>query len=299
MITENIPQTIGPQCDHSTVTFEQAVRALSDGPIALDLETFATDERSGDDALDPGRGEIRLVSLCSERGEPQLIDHLVTPIPAAGLAELLKSRLVIMHHAAFDCAWLKAKLGFWPARIFDTLTAERVLTNGLGVRCRLEDTVMRNLGVTLNKGFGGSDWGTLFLSDEQLCYAGDDVQHLHALMTKQEGLLQAAGLYSVFECETALLRIVQHMQENGIMVDAALLESLRDELALEASSRAARLREGLGVLNANSPAQLKVALNAAGVQVGNTAEKRLPRMRTHFVGWCWITGILRCNDGRR
>jgi len=73
-------------------------------------------------ALDPAQGEIRLVSLCIPDGFPQLVDHMMTPIDTETMRELLANRLVIMHNAAFDCAWVKEKFGVRPAQIFDTLS---------------------------------------------------------------------------------------------------------------------------------------------------------------------------------
>ena len=180
------------------VAFDEAVRALGPGPLALDLETYSVNYPASDEALDPALGEIRLVSLCSAEGAPQLIDHMLTPILPGQIASLLADRIVIMHHAAFDCAWLKAKFGVWPCQIFDTLTAERILTNGLGLSNKLGDTLERELGLVLDKEAGASDWGGLFLTPDQMLYAASDVLHLHRLMAKQTDPLHKDGLCGKF-----------------------------------------------------------------------------------------------------
>ena len=146
-----------------TVTFDQALQHLGPGPLALDLETYSINYPTSDEALDPALGEIRLVSLCSSGGVPQLIDHMLTPILPKQMASLLADRLIITHNTAFESAWLKAKFGVWPSQIFDTVTAERIITNGLGVSNKLGDALERELGLVLDKEVGASDWGGLFL----------------------------------------------------------------------------------------------------------------------------------------
>jgi hypothetical protein len=66
--------SVGPP---QTVTFEPALAGVGEGPIALDLETYAVNTPGGDEALNPMQGEIRLVSLCEASGEPQLKNRLV------------------------------------------------------------------------------------------------------------------------------------------------------------------------------------------------------------------------------
>jgi ribonuclease D len=85
------------------------------------------------------------------------------PIPPERLAALLGGGTLIIHNAPFDCAWLKAKFGIRPPRVFDTLVAERILTNGLSLSNALGPTLERELGLTIPKELGAS--GDLFSAE--------------------------------------------------------------------------------------------------------------------------------------
>ena len=141
-------------------------------PIALDLETYGTSEdkaiRKGE-TLDPWRGEIRLLSLQLPDRVPWLID-----------------------------LWLARKCNVHLVKMVDTFTASRILSNGdskLGNK--LAEVADRYLGIELRKDQGRSDWGALMLLAEQIQYAAQDVEHLHALKEKLDAELKAAALMGV------------------------------------------------------------------------------------------------------
>jgi DNA polymerase-1 len=264
----------------AVVTFEQARAALGAGSLALDLETYAVDKARSDEALDPACGEVRLVSLCAEGGSPLVIDHLRTPIPPEGLARFLSGRELIIHNSRFDQAWLEAKFGIQLAheRIFDTLLAEQILTNGLGVTNSLGPALERELGLHLPKEHGRDDWGELFLTSDQLAYAADDVAHLHRLKAHQLKRLEGEGLIDTYLLEIADLLVVEHLQRAGFAVDRTVLLEVQSASGKEACVRANRVREALGVgkdFNINSPSQLLPALREKGIVLPGTGEELL------------------------
>jgi len=73
----------------------------------------------------------------------------------------------------------------------DTSSASLILSNGdsqLGNR--LAQVADRYLGIELRKDQGRSDWGALMLLGEQIQYAVQDVEHLHALKEKLDAELR-------------------------------------------------------------------------------------------------------------
>jgi hypothetical protein len=102
--------------------------------LALDLETCAEPKigRKGritatGDALDPFKGEIRLVTLAGPDGEISQFDLRRTPTLPPEILTVLVSEELVIHNAAFELRFLATKFGLWPQRVFCTLTASRLL----------------------------------------------------------------------------------------------------------------------------------------------------------------------------
>ncbi len=212
--------------------------------LALDLETYS-DLKSKDGALSPHTGHIRLFSLANESGEIQTLDLNVGPLPQAVLDALAASELVI-HNAAFEMRWLTAKFGILPRRVFCTLSASRLLTPKDGVSQKLGPVIERHMGIKLTKDQGGSDWGSMFLSPEQLTYAADDVRYLLPLLDKLEAALTEAKLTPVFELEMHLLPIVTAMETHGFPVDTARMRGMRAGAQTKANAIGSEIRAALG-----------------------------------------------------
>ncbi|MFZ3376897.1 MAG: hypothetical protein WA183_15225, partial [Chthoniobacterales bacterium] len=169
-------------------------------PIALDLETYGTSEdkkiRKGE-TLDPWRGEIRLLSLQLPDRVPWLIDLRATGYGLGELGKVLEATEateVIGHNIKFDALWLARKCNVHLVKMVDTSSASRILSNGdskLGNG--LAEVADRYLGIELRKDQGRSDWGVLMLLAEQIQYAVQDVEHLHALKERLNAELNAAG----------------------------------------------------------------------------------------------------------
>ena len=97
------------------------------GALALDLETYG--DRPAD-ALDPHRGEIRLLTLMRSGASPVIFDLRALGYRAADWAGLFAGREVIGHNLHFDAAWLLEKLGVRLANLFCTWSAAKLLSNG-------------------------------------------------------------------------------------------------------------------------------------------------------------------------
>ena len=244
------------------------------GVVALDIETFGSRKS---DALDPWRGEIRLLSLCVEGHEPWLLDLQATGYDLGPLGPALADAEVIAHNAKFDALWLRVKCGVKLHRVFCTLTAARLLVAGTRPGNDLDRCLERYLGIAPGDDHSTSDWGGMFLTDDQLAYAGRDVRHLHALRGKLIDEIAAAALDAVAQLEMQLLPVVVEMEAAGLAVDRAKLDAIRAAGVAESSARAAELRLALNepALNVSSPQQLQAALQRAGVTVASTNEETL------------------------
>jgi DNA polymerase-1 len=120
----------------------------------------------------------------------------------------------------------------------------------------------------------------MFLTEQQLAYARDDVRHLHALRARLTERLQAADLQKVFKLEMRLIPIVVAMEHHGFAVDRDKLEQMRITAAASAERITGQLREKFSQpeLNPDSPSQLLEAFRGTGVQLANTDEATLTKL---------------------
>jgi len=258
---------------------------VSGQPIALDLETYGTSEDTKirrDETLDPWRGEIRLLSLQLPDRVPWLIDLSATGYGLGELGKVLEAAEVIGHNMKSDALWLTRKCNVHLVKMVDTSSASRILSNGdwkLGNR--LAEVADRYLGIELRKDKGRSDWGAPMLLAEQIQYAAQNVEHLHALKGKLDAELKADALMGVLRLEMDLLPVVVGMELIGFCVDRKKLE----ELAAEATKERDQVTQTINHLletrdvNLNAPAQLLEALQGQGIALKNTNEDSLSECR--------------------
>jgi DNA polymerase I len=271
--------------EHSALDAIASEIHASGQPIALDLETYGTSEdkkiRKGE-TLDPWRGEIRLLSLQLPDRVPWLIDLRGTGYALGDLGKVLEAIEVIGHDIKCDALWLARKCNVHLIKMVDTFSASRILSNGdskLG--SRLGEVADRYLGIELRKDTGRSDWGALMLLAEQIQYAAEDVEHLHALEEKLNAELKAAALMEVFRLEMDLLPVVVGMELKGFCVDRKKLEELAAEATQERDQVAQTINSllGTGDVNLNAPAQLLEALQGLGIALKNTNADSLSECR--------------------
>src|SRR6266403_4739990 len=254
-------------------------------PIALDLETYGTSEdkkiRKGETG-DPWRGEIRLLSLQLPDRVPWLIDLRATGYGLGELGKVLEATEVIGHNIKFDALWLARKCNVHLVKMVDTSSASLILSNGdskLGNR--LAQVADRYLGIELRKDQGRSDWGALMLLAEQIQYAVQDVEHLHALKEKLNAELNAAGLMGVLRLEMDLLSVVVGMELIGFCVDRMKLDDLATKATQERDQVAKTVNKLLGRrdVNLNASAQLLEALQGLRIALKNTSDNSLSKCR--------------------
>jgi DNA polymerase I-like protein with 3'-5' exonuclease and polymerase domains len=84
------------------------------------------------------------------------------------------------------------------------------------------------------------------LLDEQIQYAAEDVEHLHAFEEKWNAELKSAALMGVFRLEMDLLPVVAGMELRGFCVDRKKLEELAAEATQERDQVAQTVNNLLG-----------------------------------------------------
>jgi len=244
------------------------------GALALDLETYG--DRPAE-ALDPYRGEIRLLTVMAPSGPIVIFDLQALGYDAANWAKLFAGREVIGHNLHFDAAWLLQKLAVRLPRVFCTWSAAKLLSNGdPRASNALGPVLERFLGVTVPKVLGVSDWGSLVLTEGQVDYAAGDVAYLHALKEKLSAILSSADLGRTFELEMALLPVVVDMESLGMPVRREKLAEVLAQAEATRKGHEAELKVHLGIgINFDSPKQLRTAFGALGVELSNTNEETL------------------------
>jgi ribonuclease D len=153
--------------------------------VAIDTETMG---------LNPLRDRLCLVQLSAGTGTTHLVQFAPGTYNAPNLKALLADPklLKIFHFGRFDIAVMRHYLGVLAAPVYCTKIASK-LVRTFTDRHGLKDLCRELLGVELSKQQQSSDWGAPSLNDEQLRYAGSDVEHLHALRKKLDEMLVREG----------------------------------------------------------------------------------------------------------
>lgn len=251
-----------------------ANQVLAADRIALDIETYGPNKG---DALNPWRGDMRLLTIRVANGPATLLDLRAIGYDLGTLASALEQVEIIGHNLRFDLLWLQVKCGINPRRVFCTCTASRLLSAGMRERHDLGSVLDRHLGVTLGPDLSTSEWGDLIITEAQVAYAAADVENLQALAGKLRTDLDAAGLGRTAELEMNLLPVVVEMEHARVRVDREALMAIKQGAIRDTQAKTCEIHRLLGApnLNVSSPIQLLAALTAAGINAPNTKEDTL------------------------
>jgi ribonuclease D len=153
--------------------------------VAVDTETMG---------LALGRDRLCVVQLSPGDGSADVVQMPAGRLDAPNLTKLLADPAVlkIFHFARFDLGMLSRALSIMPGPVYCTKIASR-LARTYTDKHGLKDLARELLGVDLSKQQQLSDWGAAELTDAQVAYAACDVQHLHALKAKLDGMLAREG----------------------------------------------------------------------------------------------------------
>lgn len=251
-----------------------AVAIRNAGSVALHLETCS---QGGSPADDPWRGGIRAMALAVPDRAPWFVDVQEWGSIPPELTAAIESAVIIAHGARSVLLWLGVKLGIRPQKVYCTRTAAWLLSAGTPESLSLDATLSRFLRIPLEGEHPQSDWGGLFLTEEQIRSAANQADLLHELRRALKRAVNAASLQAACELEMNLIPVVAAMEECGIAMDSRLLELQREEASRsmqEASQQLSALLK-TPALNPSSPSQLVKALARAGIVVPDTDEARL------------------------
>lgn len=187
-----------------------------EGPLFIDLETYGV---NGGSALDTRTNQPRLGIVAAQTGPVFIIDFHNVQIPE--FLGLIEGREIVGHNLAFDLPILM-RWGFeLPNCPRDTMIASQVLLAGMTEHQghSLKVCVSRYLEKDIEKEHGASDWSNPILSDEQLNYAGEDVEILRELYADLQERLTKFQLTETFDMESKLLPAVIAMTREGVYVD--------------------------------------------------------------------------------
>lgn len=224
--------------DKDTLTIDSGKDFTDFYKHCLNIDKIALDIETSGRGLNPFKGKVRLLSFSDGSGTCGVIDKTRSPNL---YHQLLKSHLyrpytdinheVLIHDANFE-------LGFWAVegyrnvttRIWDTMTANGLLTGGTYESNTLAAVVKKTLLVKLDKELQASDWGKNPLTNEQINYSAIDVRYLHRVREVQRGdLRDYRGLLPIFSLEMEFIKVIAEMQANGFWVN-------KQEFDLQSSS---------------------------------------------------------------
>jgi ribonuclease D len=168
--------------------------------LGCDTETSGFNSRVG-----------RLFSIQFSDGEFNVLVPVSEGVELGPLAGILADSAIIkiFHNAKFDLEFLVAA-GLSVNNIFDTMIAEKVLTNGAQQSASLAETLYRYFAVDLDKSQRAKfsrRWDGIW-SDELVDYALSDVVHLPRLMADQMAWMERLGMVGEFEAQ--LQKIFSH-----------------------------------------------------------------------------------------
>lgn len=165
--------------------------AAGTGPVAIDAERASGYRYSA---------RAYLVQVRRAGAGTALIDTIALP-DLTVLGEAIGNAEWILHAATQDLPCL-AEVGMRPASLFDTEVAARLLGRD---RVSLAGLVGSELGMSLAKGHGATDWSARPLSEAQLTYAALDVEPLADLRDILHADLVGTGRDAMAEQEFAHL----------------------------------------------------------------------------------------------
>ena len=278
-----------PKPNYEYITNEEdAKRAMAFldnySTIAIDTETTALDPYEAKWSLlqigVPDKAFVFDVRYDTEHStlHPEVMDPIFK-----------SDKLKILQNASYDNKIIKRSRDYYLENIYDTMLTEQLSTLGLGfTKADLASLVNRYLGVSMPKEPRGTfkDYYQEF-KPYQLEYAANDVLVLHTIRDLQWSKVKKDGLEQVAELEFNFVEPLCEMELNGIKVDTDKWRVIMGDVAIERRGIARSIQEilsevenqntlfGVSLINIDSNAQLKTALNKYGVNIESTDAQTL------------------------
>ena len=279
-LVESMPNTYELVTDKERL--DEVVRLLSEESLVVfDVETTGTDVWS-----DLIVGHV-LSATSADRHFYIPTDHVDKSIPqldrdyvAEKLRPLYENENIgfIAHNAKFDLAMLRNNFDINVANlVWDTMEAQFLLNeNEPSYALKpLATKYLEDKSHTYGELFGKSGFHKVPLK-QALAYAAKDGDITYRLYEFQKYHMKKVGnIYEYFTTvEIPLLRIVSEIELRGYDIDDEYAKEYEKELERDIAKMAEEIRQELGDINLNSPAQLKPAIEKAiGKEIPNTNAK--------------------------
>ena len=225
-----------------------------------------------------------------------------------------KDILKVLHNAKFDYQATKVNTGIVIRNLFDTMLAYRLLHSGLtedgkggyvpaGFRDKnkkqfpykgLNFLSQKYLGISLNKEvrttFANHSYHKEF-TDAQLAYAADDIVVLQPLCDILSDKLVSENLIDTALLEFAFIRPCAEMELNGVYINQDKWRGVIQEAEKQAEGFAKEMAVileplsdqnslfGESIVNINSQEQLLSAFRRLGIELENTDQKMLKKIK--------------------
>jgi DNA polymerase I-like protein with 3'-5' exonuclease and polymerase domains len=255
----------------------EEIRA-TDGPVALDTETFDPTLGPGEsaedgDALDVRVARVRLIQAKTADGVPHVVDAV--KVDVSGLLDALREKPMIAHNAAYDLAVLRSNYEYiHDGPVFDPMLAAKVFYAGMpNAVAGYKELLERLLEVEISKDEQSSDWSAAELSPEQLRYAAADVEYLHELAHVLRTKADRKGLGAILDLENRMVKVVSEMSALGMPVDEAVFSACVRES-----------EDGIAEQTAKLDSLITEPLPDKFVEA-NTKNKNVPQERNELVNW--------------
>lgn len=239
--------------------------------LVVDCETAPQPDGQKEDALDPWTGRMVGFSMSLPLAEIHVYipfahdsGRQLTPGTIFSLLKpYMETRKIVMHNAPFDIKFfLQYGVNMIENLYFDTLIAGKVLqendSHALKELCKKYLDIP---GDSFGELFGDTPFNRVPLDPALIYAAGDTEKTLKLYQFQSTHFGKMAKLRQLFQnIEMAVLRMMIAADYRGVRFDSVMAHTLDLELEKEQEILAAKLRQDLGDINFDSPAQLSKKL---------------------------------------
>jgi DNA polymerase-1 len=167
------------------------------------------------EGLDPYLSEIISLQIGNEDEQ-----HIIFGKPSVEIMEALSNKLCIGHNIKYDYKLLYVATGIRLENVYDTMIAEKLLTNSSKrLTYSLGDVLERLFDIKMNKSIRESFIDTVIMDEEQITYALEDIKHLNRLYLSQLKRCEGKGMQKLFELEMNTVKAIAEMELNGMILN--------------------------------------------------------------------------------